>query len=121
VHNENITIIQRVLQEADISIKLFEDITGSNFQLTSNLFRLNDVIEAFKPYIQTHTKSSVTITPTQLFSLFVSFEDDKGSDIYRYLFYLYRVAYILVQNSAFIPSVYEGKDFFKIFYKPISH
>ena len=119
VHNEDITIIQRVLQEADISIKLFKDITNSNFQITSNLFRLNDVNKAFKPYIKTQTKSSVTITPTQLFNLFISFEDDKGSDMYRYLFYLYRVAYILVQNSAFIPSVYEEKDFFKIFYKPI--
>jgi SNF2 family DNA or RNA helicase/uncharacterized Zn finger protein len=119
VHNEDITIIQRVLQEAEISIELFKDITGSNFQVTSNLFHLNDVSKAFKPYIETHTKSSVTISPTQLFTLFISFEDDKGSDIYRYLFYLYRVAYILVQSSAFIPSVYEERDFFKIFYKPI--
>ena len=119
VHNKEIRILQRVLQEADISIELFKDITSSNFQVTSNLFDLNDVIKAFKPYIETHMKSSVTITPTQLFSLFVSFEDDKGSNMYHYLFYLYRVAYILVQNSAFIPSVYEEKESFKIFYKPI--
>ena len=119
VHNEDITIIQRVLQEADITIELSKDITNSKFQITSKLFHLDDVIEAFKPYIKTHTKNSIIITPTQLFGLFISFEDDKGSDLYRYLFYLYRVAYILVQNSAFIPSVYEEKEFFKIFYKPI--
>jgi len=119
VHNEDITIIQRVLQEADISIELFKDIINSKFQITSKLFHLDDVIEAFKPYIKTHTKNSIIITPTQLFGLFISFEDDKGSDMYRYLFYLFRVAYILVQNSAFIPSVYEEKEFFKIFYKPI--
>jgi len=119
VHNEDITIIQRVLQEADISIKLLKDITKSNFQITSNLFRLKDVVKAFEPYIEMKTKSSVTITPIQLFRLFISFEDDNGSNMYRYLFYLYRVAYILIQNSAFIPSVYEEKDFFKIFYKPI--
>ena len=119
VHNEDITIIQRVLQEADIAIELSKDITNSKFQITSKLFHLDDVIEAFKPYIKTHTKNTIIITPTQLFGLFISFEDDKGSDLYRYLFYLYRVAYILVQNSAFIPSVYEQKEFFKIFYKPI--
>jgi len=119
VHNEDITIIQRVLQEADIAIELSSDITESSFTVTSNLFSLKDVSNAFKPYVETDTKKSVTITPTQLFRLFISFEDDKGGDIYRYLFYLYRVAYILVQSNAFIPSVYEEKDFFKIFYKPI--
>ncbi len=119
VHNEDITIIQRVLQEAEISIELFQDITNTNFKITSNLFLLKDVIKAFKPYIQTHITSNVTITPTQFFKLFISFEDDNGSDAYHYLFYLYRVAYILLQSSAFIPSVYEEKEFFKIFYKPI--
>lgn len=120
LHNEDITIIQRVLQEADISIKLSKDITtNSSFTITTNLFSLKDVLKAFQPYIEKNTKNSVTITPTQLFTLFISFEDDKGSNIYRYLFYLYRVAYILMQNSAFIPSIYEEKDFFKIFYKPI--
>ena len=119
VHNEDITIIQRILQEAEISIEFFKDITNTNFQVASNLLGLADVSKAFQPYIEIDTKNSITITPTQLFNLFISFEDDKGSDMYRYLFYLYRVAYIVLQSSAFIPSVYDEKGFFKIFYKPI--
>jgi SNF2 family DNA or RNA helicase len=69
--------------------------------------------------MSSHNKQNITISPSKLFTLFISFEDDKGSDIYRYLFYMYRIAYIFIQKSAFIPTVYESEKSFKIFYKPI--
>ena len=119
VHNEVINIIQRVLQEAEISIELQEDFTNSNFTISSELFLLEDVLNAFGPYTMKHKDKTITISSLNLFRLFISFEDEQGSDLYRYLFYLYRISYILLQNSAFIPSVYESKKFFKIVYKPL--
>lgn len=63
--------------------------------------------------------SKINISPTELFKLFVSFEDDLGENDYTYLFYLYRVAYILVQNSGFLPAVMEDKRHINIVYKPL--
>ena len=119
IHNDDIQKCQRVLQEADITIALSEDITDAIFVVKSELFLSQEVITLFEPYINSHKKDSITITPIKLSTLFISFEDDYGSDTYRYLFYLYRIAYIFIQRSAFIPSVYEAKSFFKIFYKPL--
>ena len=119
LHNEDIQKCQRVLQESEISIALSDDIAKSTFKLTSELFNSPDVQILFKPFVKSHKDMSVTITPIELFRLFISFEDDQGSDMYHYLFYLFRVVYILVQKNAFIPSVYESKGFFKIFYKPL--
>ena len=119
VHNETIDICQRVLQEAKISIELKENLLDSKISIISELFLVEDVQKAFESYIKIQKESTITISPTKFFELFISFEDENGSSEYRYLFYLYRIAYIIIQNSAFIPAVYEKKRFLKMFYKPL--
>ncbi len=119
VRNENIQKCQRVLQESQIGLESSEDLTDARFVITSPLFLSKEAASLFAPYANSHKKDSITITPTKLFTLFLSFENEHGSDAYRYLFYLYRVSYIYLQNSAFIPSVYESKEHIQIFYKPL--
>ena len=119
IHNEDIDICQRVLQEAKIGVTLNEDLTQGKFHIDSELFLIEDVLQAFKPYIKTQDGTTITITALKLFELFVSFEDEMGSDEYRYLFYLYRFTYIVMQKSAFIPAVFEKRHSLKIFYKPL--
>ena len=58
-----------------------------------------------------------SISTLELFRLFISFEDDSGSEAYRYLFYLFRIAYLIIEAKAFIPTVVEGKKSFMVAYK----
>ena len=118
-HNEAIDICRRVLQEAQIAVRLDEDLYRSTIEIASDLFLLKEVQKAFAPYIKHREKNRVTIESIRLFELFLSFEDDHGSAEYRYLFFLYRVAYIILQKRAFIPAVYETKRALKIVYKPL--
>ena len=119
IHNESIEICQRVLQEAHISVTLEEDLYKSTIEITSDLFLLKEVQKAFTPYIRSQEKNTVTIASIGLFELFLSFEDSYGSAEYRYLFFLYRIAYIILQKRAFIPAAYETKRALKILYKPL--
>ncbi len=119
VRDEDIPKCQRVLQEAKIELEISEDLSEASFAITSSLFLSDEVISLFTPYLQNHKKETITITPSKFFTLFLSFEDAQGSDAYRYLFYLYRVSYIFLQNSAFVPSVYESEKDLQIFYKPL--
>ena len=119
IYTENIDKIQRVLQEADIRFESSKDISEAKFHINSPLFQAKEVAELFDEYKDGLYGNELIITPTKLFNLFISFEDDNGSAEYRYLFYLYRIAYIFLKNSCFIPSVYESKDTLQIFYKPL--
>ncbi|MFA7083077.1 MAG: DEAD/DEAH box helicase [Arcobacteraceae bacterium] len=120
IFNEEIDKCQRVLQEAHISFRTTSDISEAKFHINSSLFENEEILELFSPYADKISKKSVTLNPTQLFNLFISFENEKGSSEYEYLFYTFRVAYILLYNSAFIPCVYESKKQLQIFYKPLT-
>ncbi len=111
--------LQRVLQEVNIHLESDSDISDCKFILSSSLFSNTEVQELFAEYDCEFYANELIIRPTQLFNLFISCEDDKGSREYQYLFYLFRVAYILLSNSCFIPAVYESKKSLKIFYKPL--
>ena len=119
IYDEKIDKIHRVLQVADISIAVASDISEAKFCIKSSLFKDKNIAELFEEHKFDLKDDTLFMTPVKLFNLFISFEDDNGSAEYRYLFYLYRIAYILLQNSCFIPAVYESKDSFKIFYKPL--
>ncbi len=119
IRDESIQKIQRVLQDANISLHVKNDIQVAKFKIDSQLFKDKDILALFKKYRFRYEDKTVWITPTDLFNLFVSFEDDYGSTSYKYLFYLFRVAYILIENSGFIPAVIELDSFLQIIYKPL--
>jgi len=119
IRDENISKIQRVLQDSNISIEVKDDIQVAKFKISSELLKDKDTLVLFDKYRFRFEDEQLLITPTNLFNLFVSFEDDYGSTGYNYLFYLFRVAYILIENSGFIPAVIEHKNFLQIIYKPL--
>lgn len=119
LYNENIHKMQRVLQEADIRFESSQDLSDGIFYINSPLFQTKEVLDLFYEYKLDIYENELTIAPTKLFNLFISFEDDGGSDEYHYLFYLYRVTYIFLKNSCFIPSVYDANGTLQIFYKPL--
>jgi len=119
IYDEKIDKIHRVLQEADISIEISQDISGAKFCITSSLFKNEEIALLFEEHKLDLKGDKLFMSPLKLFNLFISFEDSSGSAEYRYLFYLYRIAYILLQNSCFIPAVYESKESLQVFYKPL--
>lgn len=119
INSEDIQKIQRVLQASSIKAEVTQDISKASFRIQSPLLKNSEVSKLFDEYAQKVGKDGLKITPTNLFNLFISFGDDFGGDEYRYLFNLYRVAYIFVKNSCFIPCVYEDTKDIQIFYKPL--
>lgn len=119
IYSENISKIRRVLQVAEIKFISSKNIGESKFYINSEMFQTKEVAELFDEYKFNLKGNELIITPTKLFNLFISFEDEHGSIEYRYLFNLFRVAYIFLKNSCFIPSVYDTKNTFEIFYKPL--
>jgi len=119
IRDENIPKIQRVLQSADIALQATSDIHIAKFKISSELLQDKEVFSLFDKSRFAIDDKELLIKPTELFNLFVSFGDDYRSDSYRYLFYLFRVAYILIEKSGFIPAVFEDNNFLQIIYKPL--
>lgn len=119
LQNENIEKIQRLFQDSKISLEAEKNFSKKSFIIENALFKNDDVKSLFDGLELELKDSKINISPTELFKLFVSFEDDLGANDYTYLFYLYRVAYILVQNSGFLPAVMEDKRHINIVYKPL--
>jgi SNF2 family DNA or RNA helicase/uncharacterized Zn finger protein len=119
INTEDIQKIQRILQESSIKLEVSEDISKALFHIQSPLLQNTKVSKLFDDYALKVSDGELKITPTNLFNLFISFEDDFGSDEYKYMFHLYQIAYIFLKNSCFIPCVYEDKKNLQIFYKPL--
>jgi len=119
IRDENIDKIQRILQDSTISLIVKNDIGVAKFQIESELLKESENVALFTKYIFIFDVDTFFITPTNLFNLFASFDDDNGSASYKYLFYLFRVAYILIENSGFIPAVLEMDGYIEIIYKPL--
>ncbi len=118
IYSENIEKIQRILQESDISYEMDKDIYGGVFKIKNPLLKDETVLAMFEGYKMFFKEDLILKTQT-MFNLFISFEDDHGSASYKYLFYLFRVAYILLEKNGFIPAVMEGKNELNIIYKPL--
>ncbi len=119
LRDESIEKMQRVLQGSNISFEVKDDIQNAEFIITNELFEDSAVLSLFDKHKFRLEKKTVVMTPTSLFNLFVSSEDDSGSQSYKYLFYLFRVAYILIEKSGFIPAVIEHENYIQIIYKPL--
>ena len=115
IQSREIEDIERLFQNADFKFLLERDIYNSEFKVTNPLFI--EQKEIFKGINAKFTKGTMTISTLELFRLFISFEDDSGSEGYRYLFYLFRIAYLIIEAKAFIPTVVEGKKSFMVAYK----
>ena len=57
-----------------------------------------------------------------LFRLMLTMHESEGTDTYRYLFYLSRLAFLIIESDSFVPAVVEeGKRALSILYKPLEN
>lgn len=118
IHNEKKEKIQRLFQNSDFEFILNHNIYESDFIVNNRL--LIEVQELFEEYKEIDfIDAGLIINTLNLFKLFISFEDDNGTPTYRYLFYLFRSLYFVLESNSFIPCVIENKDSFSVAYKPM--
>jgi SNF2 family DNA or RNA helicase/uncharacterized Zn finger protein len=119
IRDENIEKIQRILQNSHITMIGKDDIGVAKFKVETDLIKSNEELSLFRQYKFQLEDDGIFIFPIDLFALFISFDDDSGSSSYKYLFYLFRVAYMTIENSGYIPAVVEMDQFIRIIYKPL--
>ena len=118
IQSQEIEDIERLFQNADFKLALEHTIYGSVFKVNNPLF-----VDAKKLFVDVDAEfrmEIVTISPSELFKLFISFEDDSGSESYHFLFYLFRIAYLMIEAKTFIPAVIENKKSFSIVYRVLN-
>ena len=115
IQSREIEDIERLFQNADFEFVLEHQIYGSQFKVSNPLF-----IDSKKLFVNIDAKfrmDTLTISTNELFKLFISFEEDNGSERYRFLFYLFRIAYLMIEAKTFIPVLIENKKSFSICYR----
>ena len=117
IQSRDIEAIERLFQNADFEFLLDYNIYDSRFDIKNPL--LAESGELFQDMDAVFKKDTMSLDISELFRLFISFEDDSGSESYRFLFYLFRVAYLMIEAKAFIPAVIEDKKSFTIVYRPL--
>ncbi len=117
IQSQEIEDIERLLQDADFEFIFNHNVYNSKFKITNPL--LSDYKKLFTRTDAKFQKDTMTISTTELFRLFVSFEDDSGSESYRFLFYLFRIAYLMIESKSFIPAVVKNQKSFFVVYRLI--
>jgi len=82
--------------------------------LFASAFRAIPVIEARGP-----EGKAQSFTVSDLFGLFLGFEDDRGSPGYRFLFHLSRLAFAAFRASAFVPAPLVEKGVLRVAWVPL--
>jgi uncharacterized protein YjcR len=85
IRDENIEKIQRILQNSHITMVGKNDIGVAKFKIETDLVKSNEELSLFRRYKFQLEDDAIFILPTELFTLFISFEDDSGSSSYTYL------------------------------------
>ncbi|HFS82579.1 MAG TPA: DEAD/DEAH box helicase [Epsilonproteobacteria bacterium] len=117
LQSEAIDGIERLLQNAEYRFTLEHIVYGSHFRVDNPL--LAESKQLFDGLDAVFDDKGMVIAPLTLARLFLSFEDTNGSPGYRYLFFLFRVAYLMIASKAFIPMVIEEKKKLIIAYRPL--
>lgn len=117
IQSREIEDIERLFQNSDFEFLLEHTIYDSKFSIANPLLLVSK--ELFQDLDTVFDKGKMSLDIVELFRLFISFEDDSGSQSYRFLFHLFRVAYLMIEAKAFIPTVIEEKKSFFIVYRPL--
>lgn len=122
--------IKRAINSSKILFILTKKSHYGIFRVTNEMFAQDNnilhVLNYFgKPISDDNDDNSVKVAgfdfePISLFKLFISFEEESGSESFRYLFYMFRIAYMLIESGGFIPAVLPMSDtIYKIIYRPL--
>ncbi|MCP4134015.1 MAG: DEAD/DEAH box helicase family protein [bacterium] len=116
---EDIPRIERILKESAIEFAAEENIYDSYFEIRNELFKDDkEAYRLFEGIAGKQYKDGVAVNSIALLNLFLSFEDDAGTAEYRYLYYLFRAVYLLVEAGGYLPAVLVREKGFQIVYKP---
>ncbi len=126
LHREDIGKIKRVMSQADIEFVFLKSNHFGTFKVHSELFEDDlELVKSFKDfgypfYDRLGFTTGFQISPVNMFLLFLSFDEDLGSEAYRYLYYLFRVSYMLIESGGFVPAVLPMTTQYKIIYRPLT-
>ena len=118
IQNKDISSIERLLQSSQFECMFEHTVYKSVFRVTNPL--LIEHKELFRGFSTEYSDNGFTLPTIDLFRLFLSFEESSGSSGYRYLFYLFRAAYLMIESRTFIPMVIDDKKAFHIAYRPLA-
>ncbi len=119
-NNEDMEKIETIFNEADIRFYAKETIRESVFVIKNEIFASDpSLYDLFSEFDYKKKKNAVELGVLDTARLFISFKDEKGGAEYSLLYVLFRVAYILLSNSAFIPAVLPLENEFSIVYQPL--
>ena len=108
--HKNIEKIERLLQEADFEFLFQENFYNERIKIINkNIPEHKNLFEEFGSELDIYfTKDGLTIPPLDLFRLFLSFSNDKGTKGYRFLFYFFRVTYAIIESRSFLRWLIKG-------------
>ncbi len=116
--------LEKIFKSADVSFVPSRDIKSSYFKVSHNLINNENATELFLRF-EKQDNATIKITPLDMCKLFLNFSAPaEENEIFNYLYYLSRVAYILIESGGFIPAVVEDKNqffcIFKVLNSPLS-
>ena len=113
-------MIQRIFGQSKIEFKARKDIYNSKFIITNKLFKQDSTKKLFDEIDCDIKSNKITISPTNLMNLFLAFDDESGNSYYRYLFYIFRVAYLIIESNGFILDIIDKESSFLGVFKPLT-
>jgi len=118
--SENISQIERIFKESDITVKGDEKIYPSVFEIRSDIFKDDlSVYELFSGFNFKKLAKGIELNSLEMARIFISFESDTGSKEYKFFYYLFRIFYLLLESSGFVPAVLPTKKESFVIYKPL--
>ncbi len=119
-NREDLPLIERVMKEADITIDIGEKIIGAQFKIETPLFQDDPALyNLFSEMTVNKTENGMEMPVLEMAKFFISFESDSGSAEYRFLYYTFRVLYLLIESSGFVPAVHPVDGEYHIVYKAL--
>ena len=119
LRDNHLAKIHQLIKDADIVLQGSLFVYEAFFVIENPLLLLDENRALFDEFEISEETKGIGLRPNDLFELFLSFEDDKGSLSYWCLFYLFRVAYGLIDKKGFLPAVVEDKEGIYVIYKPL--
>lgn len=117
LNNKDAEKIQEIIRNTEFKFILTDDFYDNYFQLKNPL--LSSELKLFKRN-NIWIDEDLKISSKNLCSLFLTLNDPMGTDSYHFLFYLFRLIYMIFESGAFIPAVIDKSSSLSIIYKALN-
>lgn len=118
--SSNMHHIEQIFKESDINVVIMKNFKKSYITVSNHIFKDNErTISFFDDFNVVLKSGKLQLGFFECARFFIAFKDDDGGEEYKFLYYLFRFAYMIIEANAFIPDVDAGKKDFRILYKPL--